>query len=148
MISKTSGTGTAPTRMLFDGVRNFPGEHSLSLRDFAEKGRAIQLTGHNLSGVEADRLGLVSMAVEAAELKAVTRSLAEEIATRHPAALASANIAVQMGANLTLPEAMKMDQLVGAWQHRMVGHSGPCRRLFGFAKRRPKAVTGRPTFDS
>lgn len=35
------------------------------------------------------------------------------------AALASAKIAVQMGANLTLPEAM-MDQLVGAWQHRMV----------------------------
>ena len=30
------------------------------------------------------------------------------------AALASAKIAVQMGANLTLPEAMKMDRLVGA----------------------------------
>ena len=94
--------GTFPTSTLFhSGISQ-------------KKAALIQLTGHNLSGMEADRLGLLSMAVEAAELEAVTRSLAEEIATRHPAPLASAKITVQMGANLTLPEAMKMDQLVGA----------------------------------
>jgi enoyl-CoA hydratase/carnithine racemase len=85
-----------------------------------KKAALIQLTGHNLSGVEADRIGLVSMAVEESELQAVTQRLAEEVATRHPAALASAKIAVQMGRHLALPEAMRVDQLVGAWQHLMV----------------------------
>ena len=81
--------GTFPTSTLFhSGISQ-------------KKAALIQLTGHNLSGVEADRLGLGSMAVEAAELEAVTRP------------------------------------------------SGPCRRLFGFAKRRPpKPDTGGPTFDS
>lgn len=85
-----------------------------------KKAALIQLTGKNLSGAEADRIGLVSAAVEESQLEAVTLGLAEEIATRHPAALASAKIAVQMGRDLALPEAMRMDQLVGAWQALMV----------------------------
>ena len=85
-----------------------------------KKAALVQLTGRNLTGVEADRLGLVSMAVEESQLEGVTQDLAAEIATRHPAALASAKIAVQMGAHLGLPEAMRVDQLVGAWQHLMV----------------------------
>ncbi len=85
-----------------------------------KKAALIQLTGRNISGAEADRLGLVSTAVEESRLDEVTFNLAEEIAMRHPAALASAKIAVQMGRDLGLPEAMKMDQLVGAWQQLMV----------------------------
>lgn len=85
-----------------------------------KKAALIQLTGKNLSGAEADRIGLVSAAVEESQLEAVTLDLAEGIATRHPAALASAKIAVQMGRDLALPEAMRMDQLVGAWQALMV----------------------------
>ena len=124
--------GTLPTSTLFhSGISQ-------------KKAALIQLTGHNLSGVEADRLGLVSMAVEAAELEAVTRSLAEEIATRHPAALASAKITVQMGANLTLPEAMKMDRLVGAWQHRMVDPLAYVEDYLVSQKGGPKAGYRRP----
>jgi len=85
-----------------------------------KKAALIQLGGKNLSGAEADRLGLVSMAVEEAELETVTLTLAQEIATRHPAALSSAKIAVQMGRDLSLPEAMRLDQLVAARQRLMV----------------------------
>ena len=85
-----------------------------------KKAALIQLTGKNLSGVEADRIGLVSTVVEESQLEAATLKLAEEIATRHPGTLASAKIAVQMGVGLALPEAMKMDQLVGAWQRLLV----------------------------
>ena len=85
-----------------------------------KKAAMIQLSGRNLSGTEADRLGLVSMAVEEAELEAVTIKLAAEIATRHPAVLASGKIAAQMGRDLSLPDAMKLDQLVGARQDLMV----------------------------
>ena len=85
-----------------------------------KKATLMQLSGRNLSGLEADRLGLVSMAVEDAELSGVTAKLAGEIALRHPAALASAKIAVQMGGKLALPDALKLDQLVGAWQQLMV----------------------------
>lgn len=85
-----------------------------------KKAALIQMTGKNLSGTQAERIGLVSTVVEESDLESVTMELAVEIATRHPAALASAKIAVQMGANLSLPDAMKMDQLVGAWQRLMV----------------------------
>jgi enoyl-CoA hydratase/carnithine racemase len=89
-----------------------------------KKAALIQLGGKNLSGAEADRLGLVSMAVEEADLESVTLKLAGDIATRHPAALANAKIAVQMGRDLSLPEAMRLDQLVGARQRLMVDPLG------------------------
>jgi len=85
-----------------------------------KKAALIHLTGKNLSGAEAERIGLVSTVVEESQLEAVTLELAQEIATRHPGAIASGKIAVQMGASLPLPEAMKMDQLVGAWQRLLV----------------------------
>jgi enoyl-CoA hydratase/carnithine racemase len=109
-----------------------------------KKAALIQLTGHNLSGVEADRIGLVSMSVEEAELEAVTWRLAEEIATRHPAALASAKIAIQMGNHLPLPEAMRVDQLVGAWQQRMVDPLAHVEDYLVSQKGGPKAKYRRP----
>lgn len=85
-----------------------------------KKAAMIQISGRNLSGTEADRLGLVSMVADESELEAVTLNLAQEIATRHPAALANAKIAVQIGRDLSLPQAMSLDQLVGARQQLMV----------------------------
>ena len=85
-----------------------------------KKAAMTQLTGRYLSGEEADRVGLISQAVDEAELEAFTMDLAAKIATHHPGALASAKIAVQMGSKLSLPDAMKMDQLVGAWQQTLV----------------------------
>jgi len=85
-----------------------------------KKASLIQLSGRNLTGAEADRLGLLSMVVEESELEKATLELAGEIATRHPAALASGKIAAQMGRDLTLSQAMQLDQLVGARQQLSV----------------------------
>ena len=103
-----------------------------------KKAALIQLSGKNLSGTEADRLGLVSMAVDEAELESVTMKLAGEIASRHPAALANAKIAVQMGRDLSLPEAMRLDQLVGARQRLMVDPLGKFEEYLSSQKGGPK----------
>jgi enoyl-CoA hydratase/carnithine racemase len=74
----------------------------------------LQLSGRNLSGTEADQIGLVSAAVEPSELEPFTLTLAREIASRHPAVLAHAKIAVQLGRDLPLPAAIEVDRLVTA----------------------------------
>ena len=74
----------------------------------------LQLSGRNLSGEEADRLGLVSAAVPGGELEAFTVTLAREIASRHPAVLQHAKIAVHLGRDIPLPQAMEVDRLVTA----------------------------------
>jgi enoyl-CoA hydratase/carnithine racemase len=74
----------------------------------------IQLVGRNLTGAEADRMGLVSHSVPAALLEDTTIELARGIASRHLAALEHAKIAVQLGRDLSLAQAIQVDQLVGA----------------------------------
>jgi feruloyl-CoA hydratase/lyase len=76
----------------------------------------IQLVGRNLSGAEADALGIVSQAVPAAALEGTTIGIAREIASRHLAPLEHAKITVQMGRDLTVSQAIQLDQLVG---HRL-----------------------------
>lgn len=109
-----------------------------------KKAALIQLGGKNISGAEADRLGLVSMAVEESELEAVTLKLAGEIATRHPGALQSAKIAVQMGRDMSLPEAMRLDQLVGARQRLMVDPLGRVEEYLSSQKGGPNTTYRRP----
>lgn len=72
----------------------------------------LQLSGRNWSGEEADRIGLVSAAVPPGELAAFTEQLATEIASRHPAVLAHAKIAVHLGREVPLPQAIEVDRLV------------------------------------
>ncbi|MBI4528195.1 MAG: enoyl-CoA hydratase/isomerase family protein [Deltaproteobacteria bacterium] len=105
-----------------------------------KKAALIQLTGQNVSGAEADRLGLVSMAVEEAELEEATLKLAQDIATRHPAALANAKIAAQMGRDLSLPDAMKLDQLIGARQRLMVDPLGKVEEYLSSQKGGPNTT--------
>ena len=76
----------------------------------------IQFTGKNVSGVEADRLGVVSMSVPEADLESTTVRIAREIATRHLGTLQHAKIAVQMGRDLTLSQSIQLDLLVGTRQ--------------------------------
>ena len=76
----------------------------------------IQFTGKNVSGVEADRLGVVSMSVPEADLESTTVRIAREIASRHLGTLQHAKIAVQMGRDLTLSQSIQLDQLVGTRQ--------------------------------
>ena len=74
----------------------------------------IQLLGRNLSGTEADRLGIVSQVLPAAELESTVSAIAREIASRHLATLEHAKIAVQMDRDLSLSQAIQFDMLVGA----------------------------------
>jgi enoyl-CoA hydratase/carnithine racemase len=64
------------------------------------------------------------MAVEPAELESTTMKVAQEIASRHPGVLSSAKIAVQKRRNLSLPDAMRRDQLVASRQRLMVDPLG------------------------
>jgi len=83
-----------------------------------KKAAFMALTARNVSGVEADRLGLVSLCTPEDELEQTTNSIAREIASRHPVPLQHHKIAVQMGRDMSLKEAMRIDQLVGARQAR------------------------------
>src|SRR6266851_3171685 len=56
----------------------------------------IALTGRNITGAEADALGIVSQAVPAGELEEFTIGIAREIASRHLAPLEHHKITVQM----------------------------------------------------
>lgn len=85
-----------------------------------KKAALMQFTGRNVSGEEAERWGLVSLVADDEELEAATTQLALEIGPRHPAALANAKIAAQMGRDLSLPAAMQLDRLVYARQQLMV----------------------------
>jgi enoyl-CoA hydratase/carnithine racemase len=78
-----------------------------------KKATYMQLVGENLSGAEAERIGLASLAMPAAELEAKTVAVARELSLRHLAVLEHAKIAVQMGRDLSLTDAMKLDHLVG-----------------------------------
>ncbi len=83
-----------------------------------KKAAFMALTARNVSGIEADRLGLVSLCTPDGELEATTNQYAMEIASRHAVPLQHHKIAVQMGRDLSLKEAMRVDQLVGARQAR------------------------------
>ncbi len=73
----------------------------------------MQLVGRNVTGAEADALGIVSQSVPADELESTTTGIAAEIATRHLAPLEHSKITVQMGRDLSLSQAIQIDQLVG-----------------------------------
>ena len=73
----------------------------------------MQLVGRNVTGAEADAMGIVSQSVPASELEETTTEIAAEIATRHLAPLEHSKITVQMGRDLSLSQAIQLDQLVG-----------------------------------
>lgn len=80
----------------------------------------MQLVGRNISGAEADRWGIISQALPAAELENTVTGIAREIAARHPAPLEHAKITVQMGRDLSLSQAIQLDQLVAARMRRVM----------------------------
>jgi enoyl-CoA hydratase/carnithine racemase len=80
----------------------------------------MQLVGRNISGAEADRWGIISQALPAADLETTVTSIAREIASRHLAPLEHAKIAVQMGRDLSLSQAIQLDQLVSARMRRVM----------------------------
>ncbi len=84
----------------------------------------IALVGENISGKEADALGIISKAVPADKLEQHTIWVAREIASRHLAPLEHHKITVQMGRDLSLSQAIQLDQLVGQRMRRVMDPLG------------------------
>ena len=104
----------------------------------------LQLVGRNLTGIEADRLGIVSQAVPAAELERTVNGIAREIASRHLATLEHAKIAVQMDRDLSLSQAIQLDMLVGARMQSAMDPTGDVNSYLDSQKGGPNLSYKRP----
>src|SRR5688572_4829891 len=89
----------------------------------------ISLTGRNLTGVEAERVGLVSDVVTEKELDSYVETLAKEISSRNGATLENAKIAAYMQKDLSFEMALKADDLVS---HRMRYYTNPLSDVEGY----------------
>ncbi|HEY2919478.1 MAG TPA: enoyl-CoA hydratase/isomerase family protein [Candidatus Binatia bacterium] len=89
----------------------------------------ISLTGRNLTGVEAERVGLVSQVVPEKELDSFVETLAKELASRNGATLENAKIAAYLQKDLPFDMALKADDLV---QHRLRYYTNPLNDVEGY----------------
>jgi enoyl-CoA hydratase/carnithine racemase len=89
----------------------------------------ISLTGRNLTGVEAERVGLVSQVVPDSELMSYVEVLAKEIAGRNAATLENAKIAAYMEKDLPFDMALQADDLVA---HRLRYYTDPLGDVEGY----------------
>jgi len=89
----------------------------------------ISLTGRNLTGIEAERVGLVSQVVPGKELDGFVETLAKELASRNGATLENAKIAAYMQKDLPFDMALRADDLV---QHRLRYYTNPLSDVEGY----------------
>ncbi|MDC0033091.1 enoyl-CoA hydratase/isomerase family protein [Alphaproteobacteria bacterium] len=104
----------------------------------------LQIVGRNITGVEADQLGIVSMVSRASELEEMTTTTACEIASRHLAPLEHAKITVQIGRDLTMSQALQLDQLVGQRMRRAMDPLGDIESYLESQKGGPNLSYKRP----
>ena len=89
----------------------------------------ISLTGRNLTGIEAERVGLVSDVVPDKDLDSYVDTLAKELASRNGATLENAKIAAYMQKDLPFDMALRADDLV---QHRLRYYTNPLSDVEGY----------------
>ena len=91
----------------------------------------IQLTGENLSGEGAERIGLVSRVVPGKELIPYVREFARKIASRNPVTLEHAKIAAYTAMELGFDMSLKADDMAS---HRMRYYTDPLNDVEGYLK--------------
>lgn len=96
-----------------------------------KKAILLQLLGRNLTGAEAERIGLATFSVPAEEADATAEQLARELGSRNPSVLAHGKIAAQIDANLPLQIAFQSDDMVAA---RMRQSVDPLADVGGYLK--------------
>jgi enoyl-CoA hydratase/carnithine racemase len=99
----------------------------------------MQLTGENVSGLEAVRMGLASRSAPSSELRSKTLELARQIASRDRFALEHAKIAAYTALDLDLDMALKMDEALSDRQRLL---TNPVKDVEGFLASRKQAATG------
>ncbi len=107
----------------------------------------IALIGRNLSGREADALGIISQAVPAADIERFTLEMARDIASRHLAPLQHHKIAVQLGRDLGVAQAIQVDQLVGARMRHGIDPLDNVESYLGSQKGGPNTGYKRPDVE-
>jgi enoyl-CoA hydratase/carnithine racemase len=94
-----------------------------SIKHFTSRSR------EELTGAEAERVGLVSQVVPENELDSYVETLAKELASRNGATLESAKIAAYMQKDLPFHMALQADDLV---HHRMRYYTNPLSDVEGY----------------
>jgi enoyl-CoA hydratase/carnithine racemase len=104
----------------------------------------IALLGRNFTGQEASDLGIVSASVASNLLEDFTTATAREIGSRHLAALEHHKITVQLGRDLSLSQAIHIDQLVGQRLRRAMDPLGDVENYLKSQKGGPNIDYQRP----
>jgi 2-(1,2-epoxy-1,2-dihydrophenyl)acetyl-CoA isomerase len=100
----------------------------------------LALTTDPLSAADAERFGLVTRVVPAAELTAAAHELATGLAAGAPRALALTKRAIEAGAEATLDEQLEREAIL---QGEAGGTADHAEGLAAFLERRPPRFSGR-----
>ena len=104
----------------------------------------MQLVGKNISGEEADRWGVISQSMPLAELEDTVTEIARDLGSRHLAPLEHSKITVQMGRDLSMSQAIELDQLVGQRLRRALDPLGDVESYLESQKGGPNLKYKRP----
>ena len=103
-----------------------------------KKAVLLQLLGRNLTGVEAEKLGLATLSVPREDVQAEAHKIAVELGTRNPSVLAHAKIAMNLDEHLPRVHAMWSDDMVAA---RMRMSIDPLGDVDGYLKSQKGGTT-------